>query len=1044
MNKKEWISAKIRKLEHENKGRSHQENIAIAFSMWERGDHKLQQGGITQPEWYNMFTNPNVNLQAQTMSPQQPFQYIPPQTTGANIEGSLGQSRPQEEPLTQMTPLGLNPLQTTPNLSGVQQSYLQSQGTTPQWESTQKQQPLTGDEWQRYKLANIYGTGLGTSEALALTGKYAGEGNTGMAIGAGALSALKGTRDFLTGFGAGKTNKRTYEDYLKSLEKEQQYNYLSETPLQATAQQGGVIPNGTTPQQFATYQTSMQPVYQKSGDQGLNPLDYYKMLMQSSQTSFVEPPQQPDLTQQVYQESFIPSQDLTANDYMDAQNTMQQGGTKKDDYYQQGGQEQSSSDVTNAQMMTGAFITDQQNPTTNVEQGEYVKNAQTQEIVEAVGDKHKDGGIDVNLPQGSQVLSDFTKINKEEAKKFAKDYGVNVSTKDTYATVQDKINNKIGWTKTVKEEEDLIKKIEEVRNSSKDENTLNINMKFLQTKYKELNAKKGALQQEQKSAFDNLFNSQESHTKKGNGELINEDGTPMEVKKYGGEVYDLAKKYNVHPDRVHEMMQQGGSINIPESHKELFTEQAHKAGYDNVQEFAHHVMANKENYDGTTVQRANFAINAATKFHHQQGGDVQVQPNGQDMQSQVVQMLQNNVAPEQVVEILVQNNIPQEDAIRLVQAIVSGAQQQAQAPPVMQNGGTTPPVINSTLLTTFAQQPSNVSRLPHTPMSETGKDIWTGFNYNTVWKPLVEETMANPETAKKVENWLMTNKGEYSKNIQAQLEQLSGKDRAERIKKLATDYQPGPFHNAVLQAIQEVKPAAVPTPTAPEKTTITGQNQPITKTAVPVLPNPFVLPPSALQPVGKWDISLGRVEPSKMTAEPTIAALSQQQLAGQRSNLQNLTPEAAAAANAMLQATVGAQTNQALGQTEEANRQAIYASELQNLQQADKEKLTQAGINEAYQTKMYGAMNATDRDWRNYFKQQSGQDIQNYKDVQAMQLLNAMTPEYQYTGSDVVFSNRPYETPQQKSDRERQAEMLKYYQSLTPAQRAEMQKKGIS
>jgi hypothetical protein len=981
MTKQEWVNKKTQFL-ITKEGYNPAQAYAISNSMYERGDHMQEGGNVNiNPNWWETFQNPNINLQAQTMSPQQTFA---PQTTGANIQGSLGQPRPQEEALTQMTPMGLNPMQSVPNLSGVQQSYLQSQGAAPQWESTQKPDTRAADEWQRYKLANIYGAGIDTGSAFALTGKYAGEGNTGMAIGAGALSALKGTRDFLTGYGAGKTNKRTYEDYLKSLEKEQTYSYLSETPLQATAQQGGVVPTGVTPNEFATYQTSMQPVYNKAdmGEQGLSQLDYYKMLMQSSQTPFVNPPQQPDLSQQVYQESFIPPTAMNANDM---QNTMQQGGIKdKDDYYQQGGQPQQSSDVTNAQMMTGAFITDQQNTNTNIEENEFVKNADTQEVVQAVGDKHKDGGIDVNLPQGSQVLSDFTKINKEEAKKFAKDYGVNVSTKDTYATVQDKINNKIGWTKTVKEEEDLIKKIEEVRTSSKDENTLNINMKFLQDKYKELNQKKAVIQQEQKSAFDNLFNAQESHAKKGNGELINEDGTPMEMKKYGGEVYDLANKYNVHPDKVYEMMQMGG--------------------------------------------------------------ETQAQP--QDMQSQVVQMLQNGVAPEQIVELLVENNIPQEEAIQIVEAIVSGVQNEMQAPPMetAQQGLTTgqPPLINSTLLTTFAQQPSNVTRLPHTPMSETGKDIWTGFNYNTVWKPLVEETMANPETAKKVEEWLMTNKGEYSKNIQAQLEQLSGKDREERIKKLATDYQPGPFHNAVLQAIQEVKAPPVATPTAPEKTTITGQNQPITKTAVPVLPSPFVLPPSGLQPVGKWDISLGRVEPSKMAIEPTVAALSQQQLAAQRSNLQNLTPEAAAAANAILQATVGAQTSQALGQMEDVNRQALYAAELQNLQQADKEKLTQAGINEAYQTKMYGAMNATERDWRNYFKQQSGQDIQNYKDVQAMQLLNAMSPDYQYTGSDVVFTNRPYETPQQRSDRERQAEMLKYYQSLTPAQRAEMQKKGIS
>ena len=38
-----------------------------------------------------------------------------------------------------------------------------------------------------------------------------------------------------------------------------------------------------------------------------------------------------------------------------------------------------------------------------------------------------------------------------------------------------------------------------------------------------------------------------------------------------------------------------------------------------VQEFANHVLANKEDYSSTQVKRANFARNAKT-FKHQDGG----------------------------------------------------------------------------------------------------------------------------------------------------------------------------------------------------------------------------------------------------------------------------------------------------------------------------------------------------------------------------------------------------------------------------------------
>ncbi len=46
--------------------------------------------------------------------------------------------------------------------------------------------------------------------------------------------------------------------------------------------------------------------------------------------------------------------------------------------------------------------------------------------------------------------------------------------------------------------------------------------------------------------------------------------------------------------------QAGGSVHINPAHKGMFTEQAHEAGYDNVQQFAHHVLGNKDDYNSAT------------------------------------------------------------------------------------------------------------------------------------------------------------------------------------------------------------------------------------------------------------------------------------------------------------------------------------------------------------------------------------------------------------------------------------------------------------
>jgi hypothetical protein len=69
------------------------------------------------------------------------------------------------------------------------------------------------------------------------------------------------------------------------------------------------------------------------------------------------------------------------------------------------------------------------------------------------------------------------------------------------------------------------------------------------------------------------------------------------------------------PDPI---MEHGGSIHIKPENKGKFTTSANQRGMG-VQEFAHKVMANKDNYSPTMIKRANFAINA-TKFKHEDGG----------------------------------------------------------------------------------------------------------------------------------------------------------------------------------------------------------------------------------------------------------------------------------------------------------------------------------------------------------------------------------------------------------------------------------------
>lgn len=64
----------------------------------------------------------------------------------------------------------------------------------------------------------------------------------------------------------------------------------------------------------------------------------------------------------------------------------------------------------------------------------------------------------------------------------------------------------------------------------------------------------------------------------------------------------------------------GGKIHIKKKNRGKFTESAKRAGMG-VQEFARHVLANKDEYSSILIKRANFARNAK-KFKHKSGGSI--------------------------------------------------------------------------------------------------------------------------------------------------------------------------------------------------------------------------------------------------------------------------------------------------------------------------------------------------------------------------------------------------------------------------------------
>lgn len=112
-----------------------------------------------------------------------------------------------------------------------------------------------------------------------------------------------------------------------------------------------------------------------------------------------------------------------------------------------------------------------------VERGEYVTQP-GEAPMEAMGQKHADGGTPVSLEQGTKVITDDTTIEPDFAKYIRDTYGIKATPKDTYATLMDRYKAKIGLKSAYDDQKKALEKLEK-NNKIDDENTRRLNASVL-------------------------------------------------------------------------------------------------------------------------------------------------------------------------------------------------------------------------------------------------------------------------------------------------------------------------------------------------------------------------------------------------------------------------------------------------------------------------------------------------------------------------------------------------------------------------------------
>lgn len=312
-------------------------------------------------------------------------------------------------------------------------------------------------------------------------------------------------------------------------------------------------------------------------------------------------------------------------------------------------------------------------------------------------------------------------------------------------------------------------------------------------------------------------------------------------------------------------------------------------------------------------------------------------------------------------------------------------------------------LIRSTERSDFTKNPRTVNTLPYTPRDTSSNPIWQGDTYANQWVPLVRTSMSDKAKAKSIDEWLTNNKGKFSPNIQKQLEGLTGDKRYEKIQQLATDSKPGPFHNALLQAMVET--------TEPAKdTTVDEKKQPdaidlagLKKYATLNLPQRIYQTPT-LQPSLKVATRLNRVEPSYVSPTQSIAEIDRSVQAAQQ-NLAGMSDAQRAAAVAGLTANQGAATSKAITEANRANAQAQNAADIYNAKVGDTEQLYENQNALSYEGRTLKGLANYENDWQNLRNTRFNDQFSNWSAVAMANAQNASNPQVQMQGDGTYETN---------------------------------------
>lgn len=903
--KQQWISDKIKKLK--KSGKSQDESVAIAYAsynnmlkggVYKKDMPKYQTGHYTQGDSYNPMYNPynystppiSGDLQGypyldyNRLSPQpsqQEQQAIANSQTDPYLQNitadQIVNPNTQRQPVQSVIPNGIQQPVTDANKDIFKESVEKQQQDVSQGLKQRMNKNKPPYQKNSEQMFNPFGE-IGIDQALAYSGQSLGSGNALGGIGGLGLAGLKGARNFMSGFATGKEDKRQDEEYRKRMQEEPQYTMMGQQggqlntkDLSTIRQETGVAFNEEGVNALFEKKSKFNPYEEQNINLGrYSNIDNYYNIDKNGQNFIVRAGVRNPKNADQYKEDLRYLQEINPEIVIE--------GIEDTKYYQPLAQRMQQGGVTNADWLTGEYLVeDPQQPNVEIEDGEYVENSETGEIQEAVGEKHDKGGVKTNLPDQSKVISDYTKIGGDNAKKFKEEFDVKVRATDTFATVLDKVNKNIGLDNLLDEEKEIYEKIEE-QESNKDlkGNVKSLNLTALQKKLQNITEQKETLKEDQKSAFDKIFEEQEKIPKKKGNNVMKEGGVHKDIDY-------LSKKYKIDKDRLITLMQEGGEkIDAKKVTKEEAEEMVNKGIWEDLG-------------NGRYRKKGTEAVEFTTVDVGEGTGDTSYTVAGGESDVSINDILNNPKKYKTFHERT--KGLSEEDKKIAAENLFYK--------------GVMPSTKDITSIT------ENIEVIEGTPDE---------FYYTEEEKSLVD-------------------KGKKTKQK---------KD---------------------------------------------GNNNSLPN--IPIIPQDFILPPSARQPVYKQSVQLGRIDPVKQTAEPSLVEIERQRQAIDEAT-RFLPPMQRAA---MLANTLGqtqTASNQAIAQVEGTNAQGQYNADVYNLQAQTKEDLLNSRFEQDYEAKTMAAIGNQELDVRQYFNDLNNQQRYNFEYVDRRNLLNQAYPNYNVSGSSNI------------------------------------------